>query len=98
MILKPRNDYVCFKRVQRGQTLKGIIMPDRSLEGIDHVITAVGPKVEGLAVGDKVLMLGKLGEDYGQLPNMKDMYLTRESNVALVLEYEAADYSDKEEK
>ncbi len=92
MKVTPRNDYVVFRRVQRGTTLKGIHMPDKSLEGIDHVVEAIGPKVEDLKVGDKVLILGKLGEDYGELPNQKGLYLTRQNNIAIVMEYEEKDY------
>lgn len=92
MKITPRNDYVVFKRHQRGTTLKGIHMPDKSLEGIDHVVIAIGPKVEKLAIGDKVLILGKLGEDYGELPNQKGLYLTKCNNVAVIFEYEESDY------
>ncbi len=86
MILRPRLDYVVFKRVLRGQTSAGIHIPDKSLEGMDHVIIAVGPDVEGLAVGDMVLILGEINKDYGPIPNMKNHYLTKQSNVCLIYE------------
>lgn len=82
--LAPRNDYVIVRRVMLGQTPGGVLTPDTSIEGVEHVIAAIGPKVENLNIGDKVLIIGTLGKDYGFLPNSKDLFVTKESNVVLV--------------
>ena len=92
----PRNDGVIFERVKRGQTPSGIIMPDKSLVGVDHVVRAIGPKVEGLKVGDKVMVLGSIGADYGQLANKKGWFFTREANVAYIYEFDPEDFGETE--
>ncbi len=88
MILHPRNDYIVFLRKLRGQTPEGIHLPDKSLEGMDHIVVAMGPDVKGLDVGDKILILGKINEDYGPVPNMKNHFLTKQNNVCLIYERE----------
>ncbi len=88
MKFSPRNDYVVFKRVKRGRTITGIAVSDQAVEGVDHVIVVIGPKVQELKEGDKVLILGTLGQDYGQIPGSKDLFVTKESNVVLIYEEE----------
>ena len=98
MKFTPRNDFVIFERVKRGQTPSGIIMPDRSLEGIDHIVRYIGPDVKDLKPGDKVMVMGGPGQDYGQLPNLKNFFLTKQANVAYVYEFEPKDFGEEEEK
>ncbi len=83
---RPREDYVVFQRINRGETHSGIHVPDDSLEGVDHVVVAIGPKVVDLKVGDKIIALGKLGADYGEVPEHKKHFLTKATNVVLVFE------------
>lgn len=82
--MKPRNDYVVIRRVTRGKTPSGIAVADWSIEGVDHVVQHVGPKVEHLKPGDTVLMIGAKGEDYAFLPNSKGLLIIKEANVVLV--------------
>lgn len=84
MIYQPRNDFVLFKMVDTG-SVRGILVPERSAQGKERIIVAVGPKVDGLKVGDKVLAIGTAGMDLIALPNDKDLFLTREQNVVLVV-------------
>lgn len=82
---KPRNDFVVIK-ISKVDTLRGIAVPENSIEGMEFSIVAFGPKVEGLKSGDKVMILGKLGDDYGFIPGSRQLIVTKESNVALVVE------------
>ncbi len=80
----PRNTYVLVRRVKLGETPGGVLVPDASIEGVEHIVVAVGPKVEELAVGDKVLMIGQFNLHYSFLPNSKELIIIKEENVALV--------------
>lgn len=80
----PRNDYVVFKRVTIGHTPTGIAVGSSSQEGFRHYVIAIGPKVEGLDVGDEIQAIGKIGEDYAPLPNTKDLYIIKEQNIVLI--------------
>ena len=82
---KPRNDFVLFRVVPR-KLVRGLAMPDRASEGKDIVIEAVGPKVEGLKVGDRVQAIGTNGQDLVSVPGESGLFLTREANVVLILE------------
>ena len=84
MKFTPRNEYVLIRRVLLGQTPGGVLTPDNSIEGVKHIVEAVGPKVEHLSEGDDVLIIGTKGQDYGFLPNSKDLFITKESNVVLI--------------
>lgn len=81
---QPRNDFVVFQQRNKG-TLRGVAIPDQAVEGKELVVVAVGPMVEDLEVGDLVLVIGQVGQDTVTLPNERDLYMTRESNVALIV-------------
>lgn len=83
MTLQPRNDFVLFRIVNLG-AIRKIAMPDQAVQGKERIVVAVGPKVEGLAVGDKVYVIGSMGQDVIPFPGERDLYLTKEANVALV--------------
>ena len=87
MIYKPRNDFVLYRIVDRG-SVRGLAMPQRIQQGKDIIIIAIGPKVEGLKVGDCVLAIGTKGQDLVEVPNESKLYLTREQNVVVVIEGE----------
>ncbi len=79
-----RNDFVLFRLVNRGQ-LRGVVMPDVAAEGKERVVVAFGPDVKDLEVDDRVLVIGQIGVDTIQLPNDRDLYMTKAANVALVV-------------
>lgn len=80
-----RNDMVLIRLV-RLEAIRGLIMPEASIQGHQYVIEEVGPNVEGLRKGDVVIPTGKIGIDIGPLPNDSKLYLTRQENVAVVME------------
>jgi len=77
-IYKPRGDRVLIERVDVGETPSGIAVPEASVEGFYHIVRAVGPKVENLEEGDKVLLVGTLNVHYAFIPNSKKLLVTRE--------------------
>lgn len=79
-----RNDFVLLRVVDKGR-VSTIITPQVSAQGKERIVLAVGPKVKDLAVGDSVFIIGSLGQDVVQLPNESDVYITKESNVVLVV-------------
>lgn len=80
----PRNDFVVFKLIDKGK-LRGINIPQISSQGKERVIVSVGPKVENLKPGDRVFAIGTVGEDVVMIPTEQDLYLTRESNIVLIV-------------
>ncbi len=86
-----RNDFVLFRLVNRGQ-IRGLAIPDRAAEGKERVVVATGPDVKGLEPGDRILVIGTIGQDTIPLPNERDLYLTKQANVALV---DVTDYPPK---
>ena len=80
-----RNDFVLIRVINKGQA-HGLAMPDKSAEGKERVVEAVGPKVDNLKVGDKVFVIGSMNQDVISLPGERDLFLTRETNVVLVVE------------
>ena len=87
MNYRPRNEFVLFRRVDRG-SVRGVAVPEASAQGKELVIEAIGPEVEDLAIGDIVLAIGTMGEDVVPVPNEHDLYLTRQSNVVAVVQRE----------
>lgn len=79
----PRNDMALVRIVDIGQA-RGIAMPEVSIQGKEFIVVAVGPKVEKLESGDKVLMIGNVGDNYYPLPDCKDLIVIKETNCVLV--------------
>ena len=84
---RPRNDQVLV-RIVPVEDVRGIKMPQVSIEGKNFRVEAMGPKVEGLSVGDHVLMIGRKGTEYYPLPNCNDLLIIRQEFVALIVEGE----------
>lgn len=82
---RPRNDFVLFRFIDRGQ-VRGIITPDKSAQGKERIVMAMGPDVVDLKIGDKVMVIGSPGQDVIAMPEDKDIYLTKQANVVLVVE------------
>lgn len=89
----PRNDFIIFRLVNRGE-LRGVAMPDVASQGKDMLIVAVGPKVTDLKPGMKVWAIGQKGQDLMAFPDDPTLFLTREANVVLILGEETS--NDKE--
>lgn len=83
-MIKPRNDMVLVRMVKRGESKGGIAMPDISAEGTDYIVEAIGPKVVGLDVGDKILPIGRRGVEWDMLPEETDLFILKEVNIPLI--------------
>lgn len=88
MIYRPRNDFVLFRIVNKGE-VRGIAMPDNAAQGKESIVVAVGPDVNGLKPGDRIMTIGTPGQDVISLPNERGLLLTKQANVVLVLEEES---------
>lgn len=53
---------------------------------MSYFVEATGPEIEDLQVGQQVLMMGKLGEDIAPLPLAKNLFITKQVNVLVVIE------------
>jgi NADPH:quinone reductase-like Zn-dependent oxidoreductase len=80
-----RNDFVLVRIIDLG-FMKGIAMPQSSINGKQFVVEALGPDVETLKVGDKVLMLGNVGVTAFPLPNANNLIVLKQEYIALVIE------------
>ena len=83
---RPRNDYVLIKIIDLGKSKAGVLIPEICIEGKEFHVLAKGPDVQNLEVGDKVLCIGKKGEDYGYLPARSDVFLTKQANCVLIFD------------
>lgn len=81
---RPRNDKVLLRVIDRGQTESGLQLPQQSQEGQEVIVLAVGPKVEDLKKGDRVIIISEEGGGPTHLRGEKDLYVVKESEVALV--------------
>lgn len=80
----PRNDFVVFRAAKHGKVGK-VVMPDVATDDERYYVVATGPDVKGLEVDDEVLVMAKEGTCM-RLPGTRDLLLSREANVALVIE------------
>lgn len=80
---RPREDLVLFKTMEGIKSEGGLAMPDASSEGRVNYIVAVGPKVEDLKLGDRVLIVGVKNETFFEVPRQRGLYITRQSNCML---------------
>jgi NADPH:quinone reductase-like Zn-dependent oxidoreductase len=79
-IMKPRGKFVLLKitDVSKISEDSKIIAPQSSQLGKEYRVIAVGPKVEDLEVGDKVLVTGKIGTGWDFLPNSRELIIADE--------------------
>ena len=83
-LIKPRNDHVLIRVINVGKSPGGVFVPDRTREGQQFEVVAIGPKVKDLEPGDKVLMIGQVNVNYIFLPNTSDLLVIKEESVVLV--------------
>jgi hypothetical protein len=85
MKYRARNDFlVISERVI--EQVRGIAVPQMSAQGKEWTVESVGPKVEdSVKVGDKVLIVSTMFEHFVPVPGERSLYLTKCSNVALVV-------------
>ncbi len=85
MKYRPRGDFLIISE-QVLEKVRGLAVPQTSVEGKTWTVEALGPKVEdSVKVGDKVLIISTLFEHFVPVPSERGLYLTKCSNVALVV-------------
>ncbi len=80
-----RNDCVIVRRVVHDE-VRGLKMPQSSLEGKDYFVHAVGQKVENLNVGDQVIITGRKDHEWIEVPGEPDLIFNTEEFVPIVLQ------------
>lgn len=85
-----RHDNVLIKVVPV-EKVRGLFMPQASVEGKQYRVEEIGPKVKDLKVGDMVLIKGKVGVDVGMMPTDSTLLITSDENVMLVVEPQNAE-------
>lgn len=87
---KPRNEFVLLRKCDLGEE-RGIAIPDIAAQGKQCVVVAMGPDVnkkerpEELKIGDIVMTIGSIGDNYYPLPNDKDLMVFNERNIVLIV-------------
>lgn len=83
---KPRSDFVLFSMIDTGK-MGSLIAPNIAQQGKRLTVIAVGPDVADLKPGDVVFAVGTTtGREVMELPYEKGIFITRQSNVVLVVE------------
>ena len=91
----PRNDFVILRLEILSENKQGLAIPSKSDEAHKWSIHAVGPDVKDLNPGDVVQAMGTQGEDLARLPREKDLWITKQANILLVVrETEEEDVSE----
>lgn len=86
-VYKPRKSFVVVCVVSLGKMQDGRIhLPDSAIEGKQYIVHAIGPDVKDLNIGDKVLMQGNQGSEWGYMPGTREFIVIDERNVVLVFE------------
>lgn len=80
-----RNDHVLI-RVTRVEKVKGLFMPEASIEGHQYVVEEIGPEVKDIKKGDVVFVKGTPGKDIGTLPNDRTLLVASQENILVVME------------
>ena len=83
MTWQPRNEFVLCRLEKLAVDPSALAYPDQSIQSKRLVVVALGPKVEGLVVGDEVLALGAGGASYFELPHDKNYIAIEQKFVAL---------------
>ena len=85
---KPRCDYVLVRLARADKSVGGVVLPEVTQEGHRWYVEDVGPEVEDLEAGDRVDIIGQIGQDIAQIRNEKDLFQTKQSNVCLIIREE----------
>ena len=88
-VQRTRNDYVLVRVIDHAQTPTGIALPTTAIQGKEFVVEKVGDAVKDLKAGERVLMIGKEGEDWARIPGDNNLLLIKEPNIVLVYEADA---------
>lgn len=82
---KPRCDYVLIRLARADKSDGGVVLPEATTEGHRWFVEDVGPDVEDLDVGERVDVMGQIGQDIAPLRGEKDLFLTKQTNVCLII-------------
>ncbi len=86
LVFRPRNELVIVRVETIDKNRAGIALPGTSLESKKYIVTSVGPKVEDLKVGDRVLINGEKGQEWQNIPGYNDLIVTHQQFVSLIIE------------
>jgi hypothetical protein len=84
MKYEARCDYVIVRKIDLGKTPGGLIAPNISALGKELRVESIGPDVDDLDIGDKVILGVNKDSEYYELPE-KDLAVVRQSCVVCVI-------------
>lgn len=84
MNLKPLSNNLLIEGIEK-QSAVGIIIPDSARKGRPETgnVVAIGPKVEGIKIGDKVLIKGYMVDEL-EIDNKKYMVGQSDAIIAII--------------
>lgn len=89
---RPRNDIVILRTIPRGESVGGVQLPTTSKEGMRHIVVAMGPKVEGLEIGNEVVPGGPTTKaEFYPIPGCLDLCAINQEYCMLVVVPEKPD-------
>ena len=83
-LYEARNNFVIVRRHRRG-LVHGLVMPDISAESMDYIVQSVGQKVDRLKPGDTVMIIGKKGDEYIDLPGEPDLLVIDDRLIPYII-------------
>lgn len=73
-------------RITKVEKVRGLFMPEASLQGTQYIVEEIGPDAKGINKGDVVFVKGKPGVDVGLLPNDSTLLVAKADNILVVME------------
>lgn len=73
-------------KITRVEMVRGLFMPEASLQGQQFIVKEVGPDVKSVSSGDVVFIKGTPGKDVGLLPNDGTLMVCKEENILVIME------------
>ena len=95
MRYEPRGAMVIIRKVKQKAQVRGLAMPERSAEGTNFFVEAVGPEVKDLKKGQQVMLGGPADDMFFPMPGEPDLIIAPQRLVMYIIHKEEGDDDQK---